>query len=174
MDTLMLPTQDLHTLANLALGTSVFQLGFTDGMDTATLARTANFVVAAGHAHDSIMDPDTAGFASWVRMIHAQAVEHKVIGSSMPWETIASLWGPRAFGLCVLNLGALGDHPPLGALNTAFSIGRSVVVIDIEGMDLEQPVKDVAEQCGCVVFRTGRLHVARPAPPFAVPRAQVV
>jgi len=161
----MLPVEDWDTLANLGLGTSVLQLGFTDGIDTATLARSSNFVLAAGHERGDPRDDPGDSFASWHRMVDASGVAHKVLGSLMPWEAVVSLWGPRAFGLVVLNFTALGANPPMGALNLAFAVGRTVAVIDVPEMDLEQPIKDVAGYCGFTVFRSGRLWVARSATP---------
>jgi len=139
METLTLPVEDWESLQNLALGTSVLQLGFCDGTDTVTLAQTASMVMAVCQSPDALCVHSSNRFWSWDRTVHDAGRGDKVIGTSHPWATVIALWPAKAFGLAVVNPWCF-DGPQLRpALHFAGHLADRVAVID-PGPDPIKPI----------------------------------
>lgn len=164
MQSLDLPAEDWESIQNLALGTSVLQLGYCDGTDTILLAQTANFVMAVGQAPDALCVHSSDAFYSWDRTVHDAGKGDKVIGSSMPWRMVCALWPAKAFGLAVVNPHALGDPDPVAALETAGHLADRVVVIDDTAGSCAPPVFMVFESDYTMITLSGRLLVVQPSP----------
>lgn len=162
MDHLTLPEEDWDSLQNLALGTSVLQLGFTDGMDTNRLARTASFVLAVGRGRMGLRANLEDPFVSWWRMVDAAGNGDRVLGTAMPWSVVLPMWAPGSFGLAVLNPYALDPLDLPAAATVAEAMARRLVVIDGAEGEAEPAVSLLFEGGDTSVVRSGRLLVVSP------------
>lgn len=164
MQSLDLPAEDWESIQNLALGTSVLQLGFCDGTDTILLAQTASLVVATGQASDALCVHSSDRFWSWDRTVHDAGKGERVLGSSLPWLQVCAIWPAKAFGLAVVNPFALDEPDPVRALVTAGHLADRVVVIDDTAGSCAPPVFMVFESDYTMITLSGRLLVVQPSP----------
>jgi hypothetical protein len=124
-----LPLEDWQSLATLALGTSVVQFGYTDGIDSATLAKSANFVLAL------IQDPDMddngwpSAFEYYNAQVHNEGAGHKVLATNQAFPACSVQWADRTFGLAFVYSPALNRHSLTSVLNEAQRLAETVAVV---------------------------------------------
>jgi hypothetical protein len=124
-----LPVEDWHTLANLALGTSVVQFGYTDGIDSATLAKSANFVLAL------VQDPDVndngwpSAFEYYTAQVHNEGAGQRVLASKEAFPVCSDQWADGTFGLAFIYSPALNKFPLSAVLNEAQRLADTVAVV---------------------------------------------
>lgn len=164
METFTLPTGDIQSLANLALGTSVLQLGFTDGHDTVALAKTANFVLAAGQSPTATRVHSQEYLHSWDKVVHDNGCGDKVIGSGCEWMSVVRIWPAHSFGLAVVNPYVFDGGDVMPALHMAGFLATRVVVIDNVALDAEPLVHSAFDRDETMITRSGRLWVVSHAP----------
>jgi hypothetical protein len=160
MDPLTLPVEDWDSLLSLAFGAAVVQIGYTDGSDTVTLARTASMIVAIGPDHRASGTPAAQSTDVWNAAVTAAGIRGRVIGSFMPFMMVLPLWQPDAFGLAVINPAAVLPRDLPMALCLAVCCARRIVVIDPDrAVDIDELIEHATPNVSTATIRSGSLWV---------------
>lgn len=158
---MMLPVEDWDTLANLALRTSVAQIGVSEGVSTATLAKTANLVIAMMPV-DSMTDEQSAELIErwWADVEKGEAL-HKCMPLRGYWPEPCRTMVDASFGLAVVDPVNSGNAPLRAVLDEAQRIASTVVIIRDEMPHRMAEVIRAGDRPGWERVNSGRLWVLR-------------
>lgn len=157
----VLPAQDWETLRNLAIGTAVAQYGYTDGHDTATIARAANIVFAMMQSADIEPTRGESAYDMWYDQLAVEGLTGRVIGSRAPFPECSMQLVSGTFGLAFIHPPAIREVQLAVVLDEAQRIADTVAVTADELPWNIAMVQRAGVKPGWHCIRTGSLWVLK-------------
>lgn len=158
---MILPAEDIDSLANLALGTAVVHIGVGDGQVTGYLARTANLVIALMPSESAPDDDQDKQHAAWTESLTEAGLIHACMGLRCDWPAVADQLVSGTFGLAVVDPVNLGSVPMHAAIEQAQRLAPVVAIIRDEVPYRIAGVIKAGDRPGWSRVNSGRLWVLR-------------
>lgn len=165
MQSLDLPVEDWDSLLSLAFGNAVVQIGYTDGLDTVALARTASMILAVGPDHRVCHPKAGEMYDTWHKTVTDAGIRGRVIGSFMPLGMILPVYQPDTFGLAVINPDTVADGEMDMTLTLAACCARRIAIVDPSGkLDMGALIERAVPSIPTTTVRSGALWVINTVP----------
>lgn len=161
MGPLLLPIEDWDTISHLVLDRKVLQLGFADGRDTVSLARSAHSVTVAGTVTDDGVEATTAHLGQLYRALWDGNCDRHVVIHSADWREATATYCPDQFDLAVIQPAQLGGGLLDEILTTAQAYAKDLLLINRPNADSWEAVTRHCQRPHWSVTASGHCTVAR-------------
>jgi len=170
MQPLLLAVEDWDTINSLCFDRKVLQLGFNDGRDTVSIARSAYHVTVAGTVTDDGVESTTAHLGQlYTALYNANCGGHVIIHAADWFESVHT-YCPDQFDVAVIQPQRLGGGLLDQILSAAQAYATDLVLIQPPEADSWEAVTRKCARPHWSVTASGRLIVAKrmfPANPDA-------
>lgn len=161
MGPLLLAVEDWDTINSLCFDRKVLQLGFHDGRDTVSIARSAHNVTVSGVTREETGEQAATHLGQLYTAVFNGGCGGHVIIHSATWQEATSVYCPDQFDVAVISPGALGGELLDNYLLTAQAMATDLVVIEPHGADSWAAVTRLCPRPYWSTTKSGRVVVSR-------------